>query len=192
MLKTTAESEEIQPFEYEFTLFFIQTCVQTTFPDHRQRFMRMLLNFFKRLRTIYGKDFLKWKKTQAAFDYEKSPEVVPEQFAALYRFLSQVCTHAQNNLYMDKPIEGSFPLFEVIRVVQDLFGGIKYHLNKTKIFIPLDLLQHANLLQSKSLCQFLLNSFKSTWTAVRLNAFNLLTSYSDNYVLFKDASFVND
>jgi len=74
----------------------------------------------------------------------------------------------------------------------DLFGGIKYTVNKAMIFAPINLLEHANLLQSKSFFQFLLDSFKSSWLAVRHNAFNLLMSYSDNFVYFKDATFVND
>jgi hypothetical protein len=32
---------------------------------------------------------------------------------------------------------------------------------------------------------------KSSWAAVRLNAFELISKYPDGYVLFKDSNFVN-
>lgn len=92
---------------------------------------------------------------------------------------------------MDKPIEGSFPLFDILKTIQELFGGIEFHLNKAKIFEPLNLLQRENLLQSRSLFNFLVNSLKSSWSNVRLNSFELLTRYADSYPAFNDAKFVN-
>lgn len=38
---------------------------------------------------------------------------------------------------------------------------------------------------------FLVNSLKSSWTAVRINSFDLLSKYADSYSLFNDSDFVN-
>jgi len=92
---------------------------------------------------------------------------------------------------MDKPIEGSFPLFDVLKLIQELFGGIEYHVNKAKVFEPLNLLAQYDLLESKALFNFLVNSLKSSWANVRRNAFELLTRYSDSYAAFSDSKFVN-
>ena len=43
--------------------------------------------------------------------------------------------YAEENLYLDKPIEGAFPLFDVIKLIMDLFGGIEYKQNKAHKYI---------------------------------------------------------
>jgi len=95
-------------------------------------------------------------------------------------------------LYLDKPIEGSFPLFDVLKIIQELFGGIEYHLNKNKIFEPINFLQKTGLLESRSLFNFLVNSLKSSWANVRRTSFELLARYADSYQAFQDAKFVNN
>lgn len=54
------------------------------------------------------------------------------------------------------------------------------------------LLQKEGLMQSKQLLMFLLNSFKSTWALVRLNAFDLLNHFSASHSLLSDPDFVNN
>jgi len=107
-------------------------------------------------------------------------------------FLKDVTEYCQNNLYLDKPIEGAFPLFDILKLIHELFGGIECHINKAKIFEPLNLLSKNGLLESKSLFNFLVNSLKSTWANVRRNAFELLTRYAETYSAFNDPIFVND
>lgn len=68
---------------------------------------------------------------------------------------------------MDKAIEASYPLFEVLKAIQDLFGGHEWKMNKAKSFEPVNLLSKAGLFQSKSLFYFLVNSLKSSWANVR-------------------------
>ena len=83
----------------------------------------------------------------------------------------------------------------MLKVIQDLFGGITFRLNKSKIFEPINLLAKARggpILESKSLFIFLVNSLKSSWTAVRGNSYELLSKYSDDYALFHDTEFVNE
>ena len=58
-------------------------------------------------------------------------------------FLKDIIGHAQNSLYLDKPIEGSFPLFDILKLILDLFGGNTWHLNKAKIFEPVNFLEKA-------------------------------------------------
>lgn len=102
----------------------------------------------------------------------------------LVAFLSDIIDHCQLNLYLDKPIEGSFPLFDVLKMTQELFGGVEYHLNKNRIFEPLNFLQRAGLLESTELFNFLVNSLKSSWANVRRTAFDLLTRYAETYKVF--------
>ena len=64
-------------------------------------------------------------------------------------------------------------------------------MNKGKIFEPLNFLEFTGLLQSKSFFIFLLNSMKSSWALVRINAFELLSRFSDSFSLFNDSNFVN-
>ena len=107
-------------------------------------------------------------------------------------FLSDIISHAQANLYLDKPIEGSFPLFDVLKLIQDLFGGNVFYINKSKSFEPVNLLAKTGLLESKALFIFLVNSLKSSWTAVRHNSYELLSKYADAFSLFNDKKFVNE
>ncbi len=123
LVEASALSEPVHAFEFQYTLKFIKDSMVTTFPDYRQKFMKSVNNFFIRLRTVYQKDI---KKGMPVED--------------LVAFLKNVTEHCQVNLYLDKPIEGSFPLFDILKLTHELFGGIEHHVNKAKIFEPLNLL----------------------------------------------------
>ena len=83
-------------------------------------------------------------------------------------------------------------MFDILKAIQELFGGIEHHVNKGKIFPPLNLLEKTGLLQSRSLFNFLVNSLKSSWANVRRQSFDLLTRYADTYSMFHDTKFVNE
>lgn len=175
LIESSVLSEPIHKFEYTFAYQFILSSMVTTFPDFRQKFMKNMSNFFVRLRTVFYKDIKKG--------------IYDPQFIS---FLGQVIDYCQNNLYLDKPIEGSFTLFDILKVIQELFGGIEHYVNKAKTFEPLHLLETTGLLQSKSLFNFLVNSLKSSWALIRRNSFELLSRYADTYPAFHDPKFVND
>lgn len=104
--------------------------------------------------------------------------------SGLYDFLEDISNFAEENLYLDKPIEGAFPIFDIIKLIMNLFGGVEYYMNKAKKFSPLNFLAKAKggkLLSSKSLFLFFVNSLKSSWTNVRLNASELLSKYADEF-----------
>lgn len=108
--------------------------------------------------------------------------------------MKDITLFAEENLYLDKPIEGAFPLFDVLKLIMDCFGGNEFRLNKSKVYDPINFLAKAHggvLLSSKSLFMFLINSLKSSWRNVRINAFDLLSRYDATYATFHDASFVN-
>ena len=142
----------------------------TAFPDTRQKMMKTITSFLVRVRTLFAKDIKRYDP--ALFDTN------PEQHAALwapldplYDFLEGVTRYAEENLYLDKPIEGVFPIFDVLKLIMDLFGGTTKTLNKAKSFEPINFLTKARkgqLLNSKSLFMFFINSLKSSWTNVRL------------------------
>lgn len=93
---------------------------------------------------------------------------------------------------MDKAIEGSYPMFEVLKLTQDLFGGHEFKINKSKTFEPVNLLEKTGLFQDRALFFFLVNSLKSSWANVRQTSFSLLTKYPNNFTEFHNTVFVND
>lgn len=156
--------------------------------------MKTVTAFFVRLRTLFAKDIKRYQPELL----ETNAELHAKLWAPLepiYAFLADVTHNAEENLYLDKPIEGSFPLFDVLKLTMDLFGGITYTMNKAKSFEPINFLtkpaHKPHLLSSKSLFMFLINSLKSSWTNVRHNAFELLSKYSDAFPQFHDSAFVN-
>ena len=68
---------------------------------------------------------------------------------------------------------------------------MEFYLNKARSFEPVNLLSKFDLLQSESLFYFLVNSLKSSWTAVRANSFELLSKYAEDYPLLNNATFLN-
>jgi len=69
LIETAAEVEEVLGFDYEMATFYMFNCMQTTFPDHRQKFMRIFLVFTFRLRANYAKDIRKFVSKTPKFDY---------------------------------------------------------------------------------------------------------------------------
>ena len=190
VLQTAGCSEPLAPFEIPLAAAFLKKSMQTTFPDHRQKYMKVISQFFIRLRTVFAKDIKR---------YKPGGDLTDEQLAELWKpleplaaFLKDIIDHAQGNLYLEKPIEGAFPLLDILRLILDLFGGVSWYLNKAKTFEPVNFLAKAKLLQSPSLFFFFVNSLKSSWTAVRTSSLELLAKYSGDYELFHSSEFVND
>lgn len=90
-----------------------------------------------------------------------------EQLTKLVDFLKDIIDHCEKNLYVDKPIESALPLFEILKMIQDLFGDYDYHVKVTQVLPAIGLLSTEGLMQSESLLYFLLNCLKSSWALVR-------------------------
>lgn len=193
ILEISAASGPLAPFEFSLAGNFIKRCMVTAFPDTRQKMMKTITAFLIRIRCLLVKDIRRYDPTLA----ETNPELHAVSWAPLeefYSFLDDILTYAEENLYLDKPIEGAFPLFDIIKLVMDLFGNNQFYLNKSKQFEAINFLAKAkegHLLSSKSLFMFFINSLKSSWTNVRLNAFELLSKYSCEFASFHDSDFVN-
>ncbi len=72
----------------------------SSFPDYRQKFMKSLFHFFVRLRSVFYKEIKKGLPVER-----------------LVTFLGKIIDFCQHNLYLDKPIEGSFPLFDILKMI---------------------------------------------------------------------------
>jgi len=193
VLETSAASERIAPHELSLAAYFMKMCMVTAFPDTRQKMMKTVTAFMIRVRTVFAKDIKRYDPLLAATDKAKH-DALWRPLEPLYGFLDDVTRYAEENLYLDKPIEAAFPLFDVLKLVMDLFGGVEFKLNKAKSFEPVNFLAKAkggHLLSSSSLFKFFVDSLKSSWTNVRLQAFALLSKYADEYPDFHDAGFVN-
>lgn len=77
--------------------------------------MKSLGHFITRLRTTHNKELKKIKTKEDALN---------GPCANLYYFLAEVINYCEMNLYQDKPIEGAFPLFDILKTLQEFFGGI--------------------------------------------------------------------
>lgn len=187
IIETSAPSEKVLPFEFALAAKFIKNACQTPFPDYRQKMMKPINFFLVRLRTIHGKDIKK-------FDPSASADLVAKTrkpLEPLIEFLQDIVDYASKNLYMEKAIEGSYPLFEVLKSMQDCFGGHDFKMNKSKTFEPVNLLEKAGIMQDRALFYFLVNSLKSSWANVRHTSFGLLSRYADTYPEFHNSDFVN-
>jgi hypothetical protein len=138
-----------------------------------------------RLRTVYCKDIKKYDPAH------ENAAALRKPLEPLIQFIRDICAHCECNLYMDKAIEGSYPMFEVLKLIQDLFGGHEFRINKSKAFESVHFLDKTGLFQSRSFFFFLVNSLKSSWANVRQTSFGLLTRYSDTYPEFHTSEFVN-
>lgn len=193
ILETSAATEPLAPYELDLASQFIKTCMVTAFPDTRQKIMKSISAFFVRLRTLFAKQVKKYDPALADADRAKH-DALWAPLEPLFGFLSDITSFAEENLYLDKPIEGAFPLFDVLKLIMELFGGVEHRLNKAKIFEPINFLAKAKggqLLASRSLFMFLVNSLKSSWTNVRHNAYELLSKFPADYASFSDNGFVN-
>ena len=133
---------------------FIKYCLRTTFPEFRQKYIKAIKLFIIRLRTATEKDIKKFNQTKVMSDSLK--EVVV--------FIGDIMNFIYENLYLDKPVEGALPYFEIFKIFIDLFGDFEYKLRITQVYPATYLLTTANLLTNESFFIFLLNSLKSTWT----------------------------
>eukprot|EP00347_Sterkiella_histriomuscorum_P008658 403344256 len=175
----------VSQFEFQMADRFIKHCLRTTFPEFRQKYIKAIKTFIIRLRTSTEKDIKKYVSSE-----EGQP--IPQSVEQVISFLRDTISFIQENLYLDKPVEGALPLFEIMRIIIELFGDFEYKLRITSIYPPCHLLSKAGLLDSHSFVVFLLNSLKSTWTMVRIYSFDILCRYPDNYPLFHNNQFVNE
>ena len=116
MLETSAASESLAPFEISFASKFIKSSMLTSFPDFRQKYMKSVSQFFMRLRTLFAKDVRRYDPNLAETDPEKEA-LLWKPLEILYNFLEDITEYAEDNLYLDKPIEGAFPLFDVLKKI---------------------------------------------------------------------------
>ena len=138
--------------------------------------MKALKTFLLRIRTAYSKDIRKYVGGE-----EKTKEL-----QELIDFLRSIIQFCEEGLYVDKPIETALPLFETLRMVQDLFGDYDYVLKMTQVYPAYFLLSKEDLMQSKSFVMFLLNNLKSSWVLVRTYSYDLLTHMPKDHVLLND------
>ena len=87
---------------------FIQKCVRTTFPEHRQHFMKAIKQFLMRLRNTFSKEINKFVANEIE---------ISEDLNNLVGFLSRIILFCEENLYVDKPIETALPLFEILKMI---------------------------------------------------------------------------
>lgn len=107
--------------------------------------------------------------------------------------MKDILSFIEENLYLDKPVEGALPYFELLKVIFELFGDFEYKLRISQIYPACSLLSKIGYFssESKSLFIFLVNSMKSTWGQVRVHAYTILTRFPDDYPLLNDPVFVN-
>jgi len=102
---------------------FIKNCVRTTFPEHRQNFMKAIKSFMMAIRSALTKDIKKYVSGEM--------ETKNHDLEQLVNFLRRVIYFCTENLYVDKPMETALPLFEVLKMIQDYFGEFPYHIRVT-------------------------------------------------------------
>ena len=90
------------------------------------------------------------------------------------------------------PFEHSSSLFEILRMMVEMFGSRPYYEKATLIHPPKNLLTPLQVFNDYSFVIFLINSLKSTWREVRLNSFELLMTldFQDENPL-ADSDFIN-
>ena len=137
-----------------------------------------------RLRSTFTKDIKKYV----------SGEVIEKTkgLSDLVDFLRGVISFCEESLYVDKPIETALPLFEILKMVQDLYGDFDYYVKATQVLTALGLLSKEGMMGSRSLLIFLLNSLKSSWTLVRINAYDILINFPDDHPILTDRDFANN
>lgn len=73
-----------------------------------------------------------------------------------------------------------------------MFGDFDYSVKITHVLPSLGLLSKVGLMESDDLLLFLLASLKSSWTLIRLNAYELLKYFPSSHPKLSDRQFVND
>ena len=92
-----------------------------------------------RLRSVISKDIKKFVDE----GLNKSDEL---QY--LIDFLRNIISFCEENLYTDKPIETALPLYEILMMIQDLFGDFDFQLRVTQILPAFKLLSKEGLMES--------------------------------------------
>jgi len=82
--------------------------------------------FLIRVRTATDKDIKKYIANGQA----------SEQLQEAIQFLEAIISFIEENLYLDKPVEGALPYFEVLRIIFELFGDFEYKLRITQVYPP--------------------------------------------------------
>lgn len=79
--------------------------------------------------------------------------------------MADILKFTEENLYLDKPVEGALPYFEILKILFELFGDFEYKLRITQVYPACGLLTKMGYFnkERKSLFVFLVNSMKSTW-----------------------------
>jgi hypothetical protein len=148
----TKASLPITKFEMKLCDTFIRHGLRTTFPEFRQKYIKAIKNFLIRLRTTNDKDIKKGTTSPALTE--------------AIRFLRGILDFIEENLYLDKPVEGALPYFELMKIIFELFGDFEYKLRVSQIYPACNLLSKTNYFKEEermSLFFFLVNSMKSTW-----------------------------
>jgi hypothetical protein len=84
--------------------------------------MKAIRQFMMRLRSVLSKDISRYVKD----GQEKSSDLQD-----LINFLRIIISFCEENLYADKPIETALPLYEIMMMMQDLFGDFDYQVRVT-------------------------------------------------------------
>ena len=109
----------VSGFEREmFWQFLVKGALRTTFPEFRQKFLKAIKTFLIRIRTSSEKDIKKYIS-----DATSQP---PATLLPTIELLRKTLTFIEENLYLDKPVETSLPLFELMRSIFELFGDFEY------------------------------------------------------------------
>ena len=92
VLETAAWSAPLEAFEMPLASAFLKKSLQTTFPDHRQKYMKVVSHFFVRLRTVFAKDI---KRYQPGGEMtEELRAKLWERLEPLAAFLKDIIEHA--------------------------------------------------------------------------------------------------
>lgn len=85
--------------------------------------MKALRQFMMRVRQSLAKDIKRFVSGQV--------EEKTEDLTLLLKFLGDTISFCEQNLYVDKPIEAALPLFEILKMIQDLFGAYEFKVKLT-------------------------------------------------------------
>jgi len=81
--------------------------------------MKAVKNFLIRIRTACDKDIKKY------------PHSITPSLQDTLDFLRDLLVFIEKTLYLDKPVEGALPYFELLKMIFELFGDFEYKLRIT-------------------------------------------------------------
>ena len=109
----------VTKFEMGLCERFVKHALRTTFPEFRQKYMKAVKNFLIRIRTACDKDIKKY------------PQATSQPLQDAIDFLKDLLIFIESTLYLDKPVEGALPYFELLKIIFELFGDFEYKLRIT-------------------------------------------------------------